>query len=352
MHVATYFILSFFGAADGLPTFSAERRQAIDVSPNIDLGLGLENANSCFGIGISVCDPITVDSKKNMTVTGNAPQPEAGDVEVNTPDNSTSDNNQILKLSPDVKTNLNLNNDNSCLGIGISACDPITVGSEITQTVTHDGGEKKAEEPKEKAEEPEKKDEEKKEEKESHYPTSDPGSGTKDENKYPTTEPKEHKKGDNKKTYPSSEPKAENKDKSYPVQEKVDDKKDNSYPTKSGSKKTDNYPTFEKAADKATTGSYPASEQKADDKDPKTYPTTEKKAQDKDLKSYPTAEKKIEEEKHGDKEHDDKKHAHKLVDAEPKVSPEVSVPNKNNCLGIGASVCDPITVHSKVDQTS
>ncbi|KAI0849671.1 hypothetical protein F5Y00DRAFT_235465 [Daldinia vernicosa] len=143
MRAFTYFLLSFIGVAHGLPVLLAEhkRDQLINLSPNLDLGLGVDNDNSCLGLGISVCDPITVDSKKNDTVvhdTGSKAK-----AEPSTNDSGSGDS--LINLSPDVDLGLDLSNENSCLGIGISACDPITVGSDVTKTVKDGGDEAKVE---------------------------------------------------------------------------------------------------------------------------------------------------------------------------------------------------------------
>ncbi|KAF3057461.1 hypothetical protein GL218_06237 [Daldinia childiae] len=143
MRAFTYCILSFIGVAHGLPILLAEhkRDQLINLSPNLDLGLTANNDNSCLGLGISVCDPITVDSEKNSTVVHD--NGSKAKEEPSTTDNGSG--NSLINLSPDVDLGLNLSNENSCLGIGISACDPITVGSDVTNTVKDGGDEAKAE---------------------------------------------------------------------------------------------------------------------------------------------------------------------------------------------------------------
>ncbi|OTB19429.1 hypothetical protein K445DRAFT_314313 [Daldinia sp. EC12] len=135
MHAFTYFVLSFIGVAQGLPTFLAEhkRDQLINLSPSLNLGLNANNDNSCLGLGISVCDPITVDSKKNSTVVNDNNGSKAKE-EPSSKDNGSS-GNSLINVSPDIDLGLNLSNENSCLGIGISACDPITVDSDVTNTV-------------------------------------------------------------------------------------------------------------------------------------------------------------------------------------------------------------------------
>ncbi|KAI2628031.1 hypothetical protein GGS26DRAFT_130608 [Hypomontagnella submonticulosa] len=136
MHASTYLILSCIGAAHSLPVHLAEsKRGLINVSPDLDLGLGLSNDNSCLGIGVSVCDPITVDSEKTNTVNNNN-----GSKAKEEPQGSNnSGDDSLINISPELGLDLDVSNDNSCLGIGISACDPITVGSEVTNTVNNGG---------------------------------------------------------------------------------------------------------------------------------------------------------------------------------------------------------------------
>ncbi|KAI1090213.1 hypothetical protein F5B19DRAFT_332646 [Rostrohypoxylon terebratum] len=142
MHFS-YLILSFAGVTHSLPAFLAEsKRSLINLSPDIDLGLNLENDNSCLGLGISVCDPITVDSKTNQTTVHNTPSPSSSSSSTPssskaTTDSSDSGDDSLINLSPTISLDIGLTNENSCLGIGISACDPITVGSDVTKTVTN-----------------------------------------------------------------------------------------------------------------------------------------------------------------------------------------------------------------------
>ncbi|KAI0103609.1 hypothetical protein F4814DRAFT_432041 [Daldinia grandis] len=133
MRIFTYFVFSFVGVAHGLPMLLAEhkRDQLINLSPNLDLGLNVNNDNSCLGLGVSVCDPITVDSEKNSTVVHD--NGSKAKEEPSTKDSGSGDS--LINLSPDIDLGLGLSNENSCLGIGISACDPITVGSDVTNTV-------------------------------------------------------------------------------------------------------------------------------------------------------------------------------------------------------------------------
>ncbi|KAI1774588.1 hypothetical protein F4818DRAFT_66449 [Hypoxylon cercidicola] len=147
MHAFTYFVLSFLGVALSLPLFRAEHKRdsIITLSPTVGLDLGLSNENSCLGVGVSVCDPITVNSTTTETATkpqAKAPDSTQDDSPAPTGDSiinpSGASGDTLLNISPTITPDLNLSNDNSCLGIGISACDPITVGSDVTKTVTEE----------------------------------------------------------------------------------------------------------------------------------------------------------------------------------------------------------------------
>ncbi|KAI1459984.1 hypothetical protein F4805DRAFT_419439 [Annulohypoxylon moriforme] len=135
MRSSTYFVLSFVGVAHSLPAFLAEsKRSLINLSPTISPDVNLNNDNSCLGIGISVCDPITVDSKTNSTAVDDTSSSSSS--KAKTESSGSSDDDSLINLSPTISPDLTLTNPNSCLGIGISACDPITVGSDVTKTVT------------------------------------------------------------------------------------------------------------------------------------------------------------------------------------------------------------------------
>ncbi|KAL7620241.1 hypothetical protein AAE478_009234 [Parahypoxylon ruwenzoriense] len=227
MHAFTYLILSFIGVAHSLPTFLAERRGLINLSPDLDLGLNFSNDNSCLGIGISVCDPITVDSTKNSTATDNTPKSKAKKEPNN---NSASGDNSLINLSPDISSDLNISNDNSCLGIGISACDPITVGSDVTNTANNNN----------------------------------------------------------------------------------DDDDDNNNDDNADEGSND------------TTSTYPTSKEKTDE------------SSSSDSSSNGNSD----------------SNGGGLVNSSPEVSPDLNLSNDNSCQGIGVSACDPITVDSKVENSS
>ncbi|KAI4861507.1 hypothetical protein F4820DRAFT_433478 [Hypoxylon rubiginosum] len=153
MHPFTYLVLSFLGIALSLPLFRAEHKRdsILTLSPTIDPGLNLSNDNSCLGIGISVCDPITVNSttteattkpkakaasgSSSSSTTQDDATPTSGDTLINT---TGASGDSLINISPTISPDLSLSNDNGCLGIGISACDPITVGSDVTKTVTEE----------------------------------------------------------------------------------------------------------------------------------------------------------------------------------------------------------------------
>ncbi|KAI1414047.1 hypothetical protein F5Y13DRAFT_21342 [Hypoxylon sp. FL1857] len=141
MRASTYFVLSLLGAAHGLPTFLAEiKRALISISPDINLGLNLSNDNSCLGLGVSVCDPITVNSTTNSTAVnnnGSKAKPVSTSDASDASNDTSSGDDSLIDISPKVGLDLGVSNDNSCLGLGISACDPITVGSDVTKSSTN-----------------------------------------------------------------------------------------------------------------------------------------------------------------------------------------------------------------------
>lgn len=153
MHASTYFILSLLGVAHGLPTFLAEvKRALIQIKPVINLGLDLNNDNSCLGLGVSVCDPITVNSTTSSNAVNNSSKQKIKEdsrdtksTSTNNTSNDSSGDNSLVDISPELGLDLNVNNDNSCLGLGISVCDPITVGSDVTKSSTNNDNESSSE---------------------------------------------------------------------------------------------------------------------------------------------------------------------------------------------------------------
>ncbi|KAI0178933.1 hypothetical protein GGR52DRAFT_534154 [Hypoxylon sp. FL1284] len=170
MHGLSYFILSLAGLALSLPLFRAEhgrRDSIISISPIVEPNITIGGDNSCVGIGISVCDPITVNStttettnKPNSKAAAPATPAQPSDSPISSADSlvntatSTGDSlinlssstkgDSLINVSPTVSPDLGLGGDNSCLGLGVSACDPITVDSDVTKTVNHEDSSDKA----------------------------------------------------------------------------------------------------------------------------------------------------------------------------------------------------------------
>ncbi|KAI0126631.1 hypothetical protein BJ170DRAFT_629459 [Xylariales sp. AK1849] len=120
MHAANL-LIALAGATFALPTFSLERRGLINLSPTVSPEVDLNNANSCLGLGISVCDPINVGGTQNSNDSSVSKK------KTTTTKSSTSHSDSLINISPDISPSVNLSDDNSCTGIGISVCDPINV---------------------------------------------------------------------------------------------------------------------------------------------------------------------------------------------------------------------------------
>ncbi|KAK8122060.1 hypothetical protein PG984_010730 [Apiospora sp. TS-2023a] len=97
----------------------------INLSPNVSPKVGASNDGSCTGVGVSACDPINVDGTQNSNNQNNnkekAPAAAA-------PASSGSQSGGLINVAPTVSPDVDVSNDNSCTGIGISVCDPINVG--------------------------------------------------------------------------------------------------------------------------------------------------------------------------------------------------------------------------------
>jgi hypothetical protein len=127
MHATSVVFLVLVGAVYTLPTYPLQRRALLTIDPTLSPAIDLSNDNSCLGIGISVCDPITVgdtDSSEDgtsSTTSSTATEEKAVDT------GSTSSGSSLIDLSPVISPDIDLSSDDSCTGIGISACDPINV---------------------------------------------------------------------------------------------------------------------------------------------------------------------------------------------------------------------------------
>lgn len=141
-------VLSLGSVALGLPIFSLEARTAqlrslVNVSPVVSPKLSLGQILGCLGIGISVCNPINVNGTQNSdnnnsnskatsnnighddhnctTSTSSSPDAQQKSAAGN------SDSGGLINVAPVISPDISLSNPNSCVGVGISACDPINV---------------------------------------------------------------------------------------------------------------------------------------------------------------------------------------------------------------------------------
>lgn len=131
------------GLTSSLPILSTKGRSLIDLSPNISPDLDLSSDGSCFGLGISACDPITVvhtssNGKKYANSTKSSQDEGSSTGSSSSHPNSTTTMTTITNTtaaghSPLININVNLSpktdvgGDNTCTGVGVSVCDPISV---------------------------------------------------------------------------------------------------------------------------------------------------------------------------------------------------------------------------------
>ncbi|KAK7985288.1 hypothetical protein PG996_005470 [Apiospora saccharicola] len=98
----------------------------INLSPDVSPKVGASNDGSCTGVGVSACDPINVDGTQNSNNQNNNNQEKAPAA---TPASSSgSQSGGLINVAPIISPDVDVSNDNSCTGIGISVCDPINVG--------------------------------------------------------------------------------------------------------------------------------------------------------------------------------------------------------------------------------
>ncbi|KAK8075124.1 hypothetical protein PG997_009787 [Apiospora hydei] len=128
-------LLTFATAATSLPLLGLEKvvkdvgqlggdGGLINVSPNVSPKVGLSNDGSCTGIGVSACDPINVGGTQNSN---NNNSKEKTPNNTPTPSSQSGSGGGLINLSPVISPDLDVSNDNSCTGVGISVCDPINV---------------------------------------------------------------------------------------------------------------------------------------------------------------------------------------------------------------------------------
>ncbi|KAK7962605.1 uncharacterized protein PG986_003430 [Apiospora aurea] len=130
-------LLTFATAATSLPLLGLEKvvkeveqlggdGGLINVSPNVSPKVGLSNDGSCTGLGVSACDPINVGGTQNSNNSNNNSKEKTSNT-TPTPSGQSGSGGGLINLSPVVSPDLDVSNDNSCLGLGISVCDPINV---------------------------------------------------------------------------------------------------------------------------------------------------------------------------------------------------------------------------------
>lgn len=98
----------------------------LSVSPDVSPKVGASNDGSCTGVGVSACDPINVHGTQNSNNQNNNNQ-EKAPAAAATPA-SSGQSGGLINVAPIVSPGVDVSNDNSCIGIGISVCDPINVG--------------------------------------------------------------------------------------------------------------------------------------------------------------------------------------------------------------------------------
>lgn len=132
MHPTTknVFLLAALGslAAPISPSFGP--RGLLTISPTIDPKLDLSGNNNCLGVGVSVCDPINVNSShtagQNDNDNDNANQVQYGN---DCRPHADGNDGSLITISPNLSPEVDASHNNDCVGVGISACDPINVNN-------------------------------------------------------------------------------------------------------------------------------------------------------------------------------------------------------------------------------
>lgn len=148
MHTMHLVLLALGSLTLGMPTFSLEAREArprglINLSPVISPKLNLGQLLGCLGIGVSVCNPINVNGTQNSGTGAenseassntighddqNCPKctPSSGDQKK--PAAGNSETSGLINIAPVISPDISLSRQKSCIGVGVSVCDPINVG--------------------------------------------------------------------------------------------------------------------------------------------------------------------------------------------------------------------------------
>lgn len=123
-----------------LPSQQAGRRTLLDLSPTISPVLDLSGGDGCFGVGISVCDPITVGGKKAVTneAVTNTPAWSNTTITAPTPTTPVQEDNSdaLIVISPDISPDISLDGGDGCKGVGISAVSPLNLVTLLHSTYT------------------------------------------------------------------------------------------------------------------------------------------------------------------------------------------------------------------------
>ena len=119
--------VSLLLAATGLAAPMLPRRGLLNISPVISPDIDLPENPGCLGIGISVCDPITVDSKQRAEQKDNNGTSEKA---AQAPPEGDENSDSLINIAPVIAPQVDGGDNTGCLGIGISACDPISVDDE------------------------------------------------------------------------------------------------------------------------------------------------------------------------------------------------------------------------------
>lgn len=93
----------------------------LNISPEVDLG----GDNTCTGVGVSVCDPVTVGdgTSDSDEATDSASDDSSNDISTI----SDSESGRLINININVSPDIDLGGDDVCIGVGISACNPIKV---------------------------------------------------------------------------------------------------------------------------------------------------------------------------------------------------------------------------------
>lgn len=151
MHALHLVLLALGSVALGMPIFSLEARATqirslINLSPVVAPNLNLSQLLGCLGIGISACNPVHVNGAQNSDNDDGSPKSSSDDTghddENCTGSTSPSSEGQgnapaensgkgaLINIAPVISPDISLSNPNSCVGVGVSVCNPINVSGD------------------------------------------------------------------------------------------------------------------------------------------------------------------------------------------------------------------------------